>query len=526
MSRLDKMVQTIKDDYTQGLYNLLIADKQKKTVLLNPNTPQKFFIERFRKSLRLIVLKSRQMGLSTITQGLFFLDTVLNPNVNTVIVSHERKSTERIFQRMKNFYEWMPMSFPPQLVPKLGEKSRYNSNELYFPSLNSRIYIGTAGSDAFGRGDTINNLHLSELSSYKSRGADELIKGLLGAVPLDGGKVVAESTPRGIGNLFYTMWADEMSVYDKVYLPWWLDPTNVINEELWMKLGAGNFLEYPNVNNVTNEEIDLLNKVHREWDMLLSFEQIAFRRYAQAQYKDKFAQEFIEDDVRCFLIAQSDVFDSESINDLLVNGDLNHLFQSDEGNGKLTIFRDPKAGKTYVIGADTSEGDVNSDYCSAKVLEVESGEEVAALHGRYIDYVYANKLAMLGKLYNNALIAVERNNHGHSVINSLVHAENYKNLYVDHNDKIGWFTTGKNKSTIITGSEGLVSAIKSGDYIVHDKELLRECLTFEYKQNSSKSGGMGAMEGCFDDRVMSSAIAWACRVPAMLEAQKKGKYVL
>ena len=60
---------------------------------------------------------------------------------------------------------------------------------------------------------------------------------------------------------------------------------------------------------------------------------------------------------------------------------------------------------------------------------------------------------------------------------------------------------------MITGADGLAPAIEKDYIIIHEKELLGECLTMEYKPGN-KQRGMGAREGCFDDRPMGASIAW------------------
>ena len=515
-----KKIQKIYKDNTIGaLPSLRISNKQKDKISLIPNIPQKKFIKIYLRNLRIIILKARQMGLSTIIQALFFLDTILNEGVNTVIVSHERDSTQRMLARMNNFYEWMKISFP-QIIPEIGKHGRQSVNEIYFPKLNSRIFIGTAGADAFGRGDTINNLHLSEVSSYKGRNVEELIKGLVGAVPVKTGRIIMESTARGIGNLFHESWIEDSNYY-KLFLPWFIHKEYELTKDELKNL-IGNKIEFPTVNNLEQEEIELIEQVEREYKKTLSFEQLAFRRYQRKEYGKLYYQEFAEDPVTAFLVAQSDIFDSNKVRELLRTCNFNTV--DEYYDGRLLIWKMPEEGRTYDIGADTSEGNIRSDYCCASVIDVESGEQMAELHGRWKPYVFANKLADLGELYWNAQIAVERNNHGHAVLLALDQKNNYPNIYEHEDEKMGWPTNAKTKPIMITGSGGLEEAVSNEYLKIHSRGFLRECLTFEYKESKASGNkgyyGMGATKGSYDDIIMANAITWITRTACMIVKNK------
>lgn len=168
----------------------------------------------------------------------------------------------------------------------------------------------------------------------------------------------------------------------------------------------------------------------------------------------------------------------------------------------------PTSSGRYVIGADPAEGLAGGDFSSAVVLERETGREVAALHGLWPPDVFASKLAELGKTYNEALIGVERNNHGHAVILQLRNLD-YPNVY-RHRDydatgkaalKAGWPTTSKTKPIMI---DDLEKALRLGEVHVASPETLEEMRVYQYED----SGSTNAPEGYHDDRVMSLAIAW------------------
>lgn len=504
MDRLENIIGDIRREPETAFPYLMITNKAKQNVVFDPTLPQLELLRIFLKLKRIIILKARQMGFSTLIQALYFLHTILIPNTNTVIVSHDSESTKRMLVRMKLFYDKLHLTLPNALIPPLDvADKRRNEKEMYFPSLNSRIFVGTAGADAFGRGDVIHNLHLSEVSSYKGSNANELVKGLIAAVPLDGGNIFLESTARGEGDLFHALWTDEESNYHKFFMPWFKHDEYRLTEAELQILTVYE-VDYPTVDNLSEDEIDFIQKAKNLFGFSIELDQIAFRRYAKREYKELYLQEFPEDDVTCWLSTKSDVFDTEVITKL-INQCKDPIITTNSGG--VEIWEEPVEGVQYVLAADPSEGDIESDYCAATLLRTDTNQHVASMHGRWRDYRFASLLAQLGEYYNNAMIAVERNNHGHSVLNSLRHTEKYRYIYQAEDEKMGFLTTKGSKTIILTSSVGFVKAIETGDFKTWDVNLLKECLAFETK----KDGSLGAKKGKHDDKLMSAAIVWSVR---------------
>ena len=86
------------------------------------------------KPVRLIVLKGRQEGISTVTEGLMFQDTVTRPNVKTLIVAHENTATANLFKMNKLFYD----SLPPGAQPMRKKRSQLLRCYLILPHRNQR----------------------------------------------------------------------------------------------------------------------------------------------------------------------------------------------------------------------------------------------------------------------------------------------------------------------------------------------------------------------------------------------------
>jgi len=165
-----------------------------------------------------------------------------------------------------------------------------------------------------------------------------------------------------------------------------------------------------------------------------------------------------------------------------------------------------------VIGADVGEGLASGDASCAIVLERESGEQVAELHGRVPPDRFGHLLDALGRWYHQAQLAVERNNHGHSTLNTLRNICHCPRLYwhvrYDVAGKaaplLGWPTDQSTKPILV---DDVAAAIAEASIILHSADLVDECMSFV----TTDTGAQQAQEGAHDDRVMAAGIAWQVR---------------
>ena len=97
-----------------------IKDKNSKIIPLKLNEPQmKLYntikqLKEQNRPARIIILKARQMGFSTATEGIFFKETVTKSNINTVIVAHTEESTNNLFEMSKLMYNELPEAMKPE----------------------------------------------------------------------------------------------------------------------------------------------------------------------------------------------------------------------------------------------------------------------------------------------------------------------------------------------------------------------------------------------------------------------------
>jgi hypothetical protein len=425
---------------------------------------------------RNIVLKARQVGITTYIAARFFLQTITNPGTLTVQVAHTEESARAIFNIVHRFWENLPNS---RLRSGALFKSRSNVRQIVFPRLDSEYRVETADANA-GRGMTIHNLHCSEVSRW-SRGGEDTLASLRAAVVPDG-EIVLESTPNGASGLFFDEWQKaEESGYAKHFFPWWYEAS-------YKEKTKGR-----KIRPFTAEEQELVAKYG------LTTGQIAWRRTRQKIMGKKAAQEFAEDATSCFLASGDCVFELDSIGKASTKA--SPAVES-EDNGRLQVWLPPAKERKYIIGVDAASGGTAGDYACAEVVDREHGVQCAELHGHFPPFELARRVAALGQRYGNALVAVERNNHGFGV---LAHLKDigYHNLFMQDGQE-GWLTSVVTRPTMI---EELATALVDKPGLFQSPRLMGEMKTFV----RHKDGSTAASEGAHDDCVMAMAIALSVR---------------
>ncbi len=452
---------------------LRIRDKQGALLRLRPNRVQAEY-ERS-AGRRSIVLKARQVGITTWIAARFFLSTITRPGTLSVQVAHDQQSAEEIFRIVHRFLE----NLPERLRRGALATSRANVRQMIFPRLDSEYRVETAADPHAGRGLTIRNLHLSEVARWPGDAAATLAS-LRAAVPPDG-EIVLESTPLGAGGCFYEEWqrAPESGV-TRHFFPWWW-------EDSYQRPGAA-------VEQLTPEEQDLAERCG------LSPAQIAYRREIQASFRRLAAQEFAEDAVSCFLSYGECVFDQEAVERRRVA--LPPAAEARD-NQRLLIWFPPAARREYIVGVDPAGGGILGDYACAQVIERTSGLQCAELRGHFTPAELAARVAALAREYGGALVAVERNNHGYGVLAYLQAGEKYDNLY-PRGGAPGWLTTAASRPAML---ENFAAVLAAAPGLIQSERLLEECRAFvRYPDGSS-----AAAAGAHDDCVLAMAIALAVR---------------
>ena len=207
-----------------------IIDKQGRKVKFKCNWAQLEFLNN--QHCLNIVLKARQLGISTL-MGIFFLDKCLTrSNVSAGIICHTREDAEFFFKRVKYAYDNLPDDIKEARVATVD-----SARELVL-SNGSSIRVGTSM-----RGSTLNYLHISEfgkICAHYPEKAREIVTGSLNTIAT-GQFCCIESTAEGREGGFYDMCKQAQDLeeqgkkptaleYKFFFFPWWKDPTYVLNE--------------------------------------------------------------------------------------------------------------------------------------------------------------------------------------------------------------------------------------------------------------------------------------------------------
>lgn len=478
---------------------LKIRTKEGQVAPLDLNPAQQILQKAVSKQLaaegkvRVIILKARQQGLSTYTGGYLYHSVSQQQARKAMVITHHADSTRALFDMTKRFHEHCPEILRPH--------TKYSSRrELSFDVLDSSYVVATAGGDSVGRGETLTHVHASELAFWPKSTANDIWNGLIQAVPnTKGTAVFVESTANGVTGIYYDLWKGAVAGengFVPVFIPWFTDPEYREN--------------VPASFERTPEEDELVEKYN------LDDEQLMFRRRKIAQNGiDLFRQEYPAEPEEAFLTTGRPVFNPEQLTSCLDNTrDVKErlALEGDEfvfnRRGELTTYISHDPGENYVIGADVAMGVRNGDFSVAQVLDSKK-RQVATWRGQVHPDHFAQVLFALGEYYNEAFICVENNSHGILTCTRLGKDMAYPNFYqeVQHDKitdretvKLGFTTTAKTKPLVI---DQLRAAMREDELELNDKTTIREMLTYIV----TESGAMEAEASCFDDCVMSLALA-------------------
>lgn len=509
-------LRKLRDDFTYYAPQMLrIRTKEGQLVPLQLNAMQQKIdetIEQQRaagKPVRLIILKYRQGGASTYTEGRIFHSTTMRPMTNSTIVAHEDDASTNLFNMSKLFYDELPAPMRPM-------RKASNAKELVFenpthspdekqanPGLRSRIKIATARNVDAGRSATIHNLHASEVAFWPD--AEVSMRSLLQAVPNTPNTLVClESTANGVGGYFYEQWQRAKkgeSDFIPLFFAWFEEP--------------GYEMDVPADFRPTVEERELQKSYPAITDRKLVWRRWCIANNCGGEL-DTFRQEYPSNDIEAFLVSGRPRFDSAALQAYrlqCVPGERGYLERLDgritfmpDAKGYIEVWRRPTKRGEYFIGADVAKGLETGDYSAAPV--VDGNDNVVALwHGHIDPDLYADELDMLGTWYNEALIVPEENNHGLTVISRLkqTYSNIYKRTIVDkttdeEKQELGFDTKEQNKRMII---DHLASQIREKQLGIKSELIISECTTYV----RDAKGATNAQSGCFDDTVMGLALA-------------------
>jgi len=493
----------------ENLY--IINTKSKGKQIFKLTRAQKHFLENIRN--RNIILKSRQLGFSTLITLWILDETLFKPNKEALAIAHVKEGMTDIFDKKAKF---AIMNFPDEIKGIFNFKTNSKTKLTIQFSDGSQSTFGVALS---GRSGTYQYVHISEyakLSKMFPQRAEEVMSGTLPAVPMDG-FVFIESTAEGASGSYYDTYMDALDAksrgsealfkvqfYPHFYNWTWddmeLDNISEIIPVSAMQRGNIDWESYQAQHNLSDKE---MTYYYMRW---LSLKKDV----------ERLNQEYPTTPDEAFISTGKPYFDQKKILECKMMVQEPEYFDVigrevvDVYAGPLMVWKKPQPKRAYVIGGDTAEGLHNGDFSTLTVIDVET-REIQAIYKSQIppDEFYEVCIAV-GNWYNNALLAVEVNKDGLWVNNELERS-GYTNLYyrqrIDDVTKqvansFGWRTDRQSRDSMLTELRSVFT-----DVAFTQAPLLDEMISFV----RNARGKPEAVLGKHDDVIMATAIAYMVR---------------
>ena len=418
-----------------------------------------------------VILKARQLGISTIAAAYVVWLMLFHRDKNILVMATKFKTASNLVKKvkaiMKNLPEWI-------IISEISIDNR-SSFEL---SNGSQIQAASTSGDA-GRSEALSLLVIDEAAHVEN--LDELWAGLYPTIST-GGRVIALSTPNGVGNWFhktYSEAAEGTNDFHPINLPWDVHPDR---DQEWFD---------KETRNMSRREIaqELECNFNTSGESVIHPDDIAWIEgiVCEPKYRTGFDR-------------------------------------------NLWIWEQYQADCSYLLVADVARGD-GADYSVFHVIKLETMEVVAEYQGKPNLDMYANILMQTGKEFGNCLLVVENVGIGISVLEKLVDLQ-YPNLYYSikgSHEYIDGYQAETNNSAVL----GFTTSSKTRPLIVAKlEEFIRNKLIKVYSVRFSNelrtfiwhNGKPQAMRGYNDDLTMALAIACWVRDTALTVNQREADY--
>jgi hypothetical protein len=554
-------------DRSRYLYNIRTEDNE--TLGYEVNEAQKYLNgiiqEEYARSTeqfgvpqcKLVVLKARQVGITTDTACRIIDGTIGLNMAHALIMAHEEKSTEIIFDKYKLLYQELPDEIVitgddgnPMMVGgkpmTVSGKPDTNSDSGYRLSFKTgskgRIFVRTAGSrDNVGRGDTLNFVHLSEYSRYPA--ASTTLKAINQGIPKNAQVyAIIESTANGVsgeGEDFYKLWVKSIkgwadyeegksstfSGWRPVFIPWyWMSKyTRQLIDNQMVSVEDVDFGSQEAKNQFFERE-DLLRK-----DYGITDEQLNWYRWAVIELCDydyaTMLQEYPTFWQDAFLASDTGVFNNDKLIPLEEQMRVGLAPKVDTGyldedmkfissrSGKLKIKEFPNENwiNRYIISLDQSTGKEGGDNAVMSVWDRLERKFVAQWVGLLEEDLLAQEYINLCTFYNEGLAIPESNL---ATVINLIKPEGFipytGPLYIRTNDstekqEYGFRTDRMTKKMLVDNYLSYIRENYTPEWMF-DLDTVKEHITFVRKP---KNGHVKyeASEGNHDDRVVGRMLA-------------------
>ena len=435
-------------------------------------------VKAFQQNRFNIVLKSRQLGLSTISAAYVIWYAIFKKDKNILVIATKLNTAINFIKKVKTMLDGLPAWLLLTKFDATKQSIRFTNG--------STVTAVPTSPDA-GRSEALALLIVDEAAFI--RDFDDIWTSLYPTLST-GGSAIILSTPNGVGGQYYKLWTEAetgANNFNPIRLPWWVHPEH-----------------------------------DQEW----------FDKETKNLPKRKVAQEFL-----CDFISSGDTFlqptELEKIREAI-----KQPIEKTGPQSAVWIWRRPEAGKRYVISSDVARGD-SSDFSTFHIVDYDSCEVCGEYMGKIPPDKLADLLAEHGKLYNNALICPEQNTFGYFTCVRLRDMD-YPKLYypnttgdlfeyktADPEAIPGFSTQTKSRSQILAKLEEL---IRNDTLKTYSQRLYDQLQGFVW--NGSKAQ---AARDSHDDLIMSLAIgvwltagegssnsAGASLAYAMLKATSRG----
>ncbi|ACB84828.1 hypothetical protein [Natranaerobius thermophilus] len=508
--KLDKVLNNF-ELYAKNF--MKVVDITGEEVPLTLNEEQRYLYRNMDKYN--ICLKSRQLGITTLSCAYSVYLACTRKNVTSMIVSYNLESTQEIFNKLKSIYNSIPDD--ERIKPKELRNNRY---ELLLEN-GSKVLVKTAGYKELSRGLTLSFAHLSEYAFWnewvQTKGLMGLEQSLMKSDEPGKGQIIIESTANGL-NKFYELFKSAEkgnSKYKPFFFNWIDNKKQFASEydiaEKWYKsINKGNRLTTKDLTDETSKKL--------YYEKGANLKQIMWRYWKlQDMTEEEFCQEYPSHSEQAFISSQKSIFDTEMIVKRLDNllpplpkeelADLPSKLKKYLNNG-LDIYNRPKRERHFA-GVDVASGS-GADYSSIIVLN-KDGEQVASFYRNDVPvHEFAEIVNELGRYFSYAYTCIERNSYGLPLIERLRERHQYMNLYkmktFDQRGKkkkqLGWLTTNASKSIMITDLKEL---FEKGLININCQRTLEEMRIFEVREDGSTGNKQG--EENHDDMVIALALS-------------------
>lgn len=243
LEAIENEIRRCRDDFVYAAQNYFwIIDKETKQDRLFELWDSQHLIleimEHLRRkglSRRVIIIKARQLGISTLAEAMIAHQAMFFRNSYCFVVSYNAQHSAELFAIMQNIYDRMPWWMKPDIWSRKFETGLIldtpPEERRLRPGMNSRIRCSWATAvTGVGQGVSLTGVHLSEFADWEDRKAREIIEEDIENAIVDKPHTfgILESTGKNPGGYAHDLWLrmerlGEKAKWFPVFLPWFFD---------------------------------------------------------------------------------------------------------------------------------------------------------------------------------------------------------------------------------------------------------------------------------------------------------------